>query len=405
MTEFHYSGTLADGKACQGSVRAADAQAARLRLMGQGIAPVRLTRADAAAVREGGDAAQGPVVRLKRAQVLQFTREMAHLKQANMPLDRALAILRETVTDPRVDAFLAQVQAGVRGGKSLYLSLLPFERDLGRQYLVLIRAGEASGALHTILQELTTQLEADDKLRNYIAASMTYPLILMVVAVLSVIILLAFVVPQFRQIFDSMGDKLPYTTQLVLQLSDFVRGHWMALMLSLLALGLLIRRWAVSAGGRQAIDSALLGIPLMGKVLENLQFALYFRTFGTLLQRGVPMVDALRIAVDTLTNAALREEMLPLTDKVKSGQRLSEGFATPRFARTSTRQLVRVAEETGQLDATLLSLSSRCEDEGRRVMGRVLAAMEPAIIIVLGMVVAFIIVAILGGVLSINDTI
>lgn len=403
MIEFLYSGTLADGKPCQGTVRAADTQAARLRLMGQGITPVRLSHADAAAVLPG--AAGGVGVRLKRAEVLQFTREMAHLKRANLPLDRALAILRETATNPRLQAFFAQVQEGVRGGRSLYQSLLPFERDLGRQYLVLIRAGEASGALHTILDELTTQLEADDKLRNYIAASMTYPVILLVVAVLSVVILLAFVVPQFRQIFDAMGDKLPYTTQLVLQLSDFVRGYWMALALALVALGWLLRRWAATAAGRQSLDATLLGLPLFGSVLANLQFALYFRTFGTLLQRGVPMVDALRIAIDTLTNTALRAEMEPLTAMVKSGQRLSAGFDTPRFARGSTRQLVRVAEETGQLDATLLSLSSRYEDEGRRTMARVLAAMEPGIIIVLGMLVAFIIVAILGGVLSINDTI
>lgn len=403
MTEFSYTGTLADGKSCQGTLRAADLQSARLRLMGQGITPVRLASAEAAA--NAAVAAAGSSVRLKRTQVLQFTREMAHLKRANMPLDRALAVLRETTVNVSMGTFLARVQEGVRGGKSLYQSLLPFERDLGRQYLVLIRAGEVAGALHTVLDELAAQLEAEDKLRNYIAASMTYPLILLVVAVLSVIILLGFVVPQFREIFDSMGDKLPYATQLVLQISDFVRGYWMVLALAILAIVLLARHWAGTTGGRSALDGALLGLPLVGRVLANLQFALYFRTFGTLLQRGVPMVDALRIAIDAFTNARLRQEMEPLTALVKGGQRLSAGFDSPRFAHTSTRQLVRVAEETGQLDVTLLSLSTRYEEEGRRTMGRVLAAVEPAIIIVLGMVVAFIIVAILGGVLSINDTI
>ncbi|MDE2413723.1 MAG: type II secretion system F family protein [Comamonadaceae bacterium] len=403
MIEFHYAGTLADGKPCQGSIRASDAQSARLRLLGQGITPVRLQGGDAAAAPAG--AGERPAVRLKRSDVLLFTREMAHLKQANMPLDKALAMLRETAGNERIKAFLARVQDEVRGGKSLYQALQPFERDLGRQYLVLVRAGEASGALHTILQELTTQLEADDKLRNYIISSMTYPVILLVVAVLSVILLLAFVVPQFRQIFDSMGDKLPYSTQLVLQASDFVRGHWMALLLGLAITVLLLSRWAGTAAGRRRIDGAVLAIPLMGKVLRNLQFALYFRTFGVLLQRGVPLVDALRIAIDTLTNQALRQDMEPLVAVVKTGQRLSSGLNSLHFAGTSTPQLIRVAEETGQLGSTVLSLSARYEDEGRRTMGRVLATMEPLIIIVLGALVAFIIVAILGGVLSINDTI
>jgi general secretion pathway protein F len=179
----------------------------------------------------------------------------------------------------------------------------------------------------------------------------------------------------------------------------------MALLAALAVVLLLVSRWAVTASGRMRLDGVLLDIPLMGKVLRNLQFAIYFRTFGVLLQRGVPMIDALRISIDTLTNTVLRHDMEPLVGVVKAGRRLSSGFVSRYFARTSTPQLIRVAEETGQLDATLLGLADRYEDEGRRTMGRVLATLEPLIIIFLGMMVAFIIVAILGGVLSINDTI
>jgi len=404
MTEFHYAGTAADGKPCQGSVHAPHAEAARLRLISQGITPVRLdTEADSAA--PAPLALAGRKARLNRADILLFSREMAHLKQANMPLDRALVMLKETAITPQLKGFIAKVEEGVRAGKSLYHSLLPFEQDLGRQYLVLVRAGETSGALHIILKELTAQLEAEDRLRNYIISSMTYPLILLVVAVLSVIMLLTFVVPQFRDIFDSMGDALPYYTRLVLDISDFFQSYWMALATALTALLWLAARWLATPAGRLRLDRALLEIPLMGRVLRQLQFAMYFRTFGVLLQRGVPMVDALGIAVDTLTNTVLRRDMEPLAGRVKGGQRISNGFALPHFAGTSTPQLIRVAEETGQLDSTLLSLADRHEEEGRRTMGRVLATLEPLIIIVLGILVAVIIIAILGGVLSINDTV
>ncbi|MBL7088016.1 type II secretion system F family protein [Acidovorax sp.] len=403
MIDFQYDGVMADGKACQGSIRAPNEETARLRLIGQGVTPVRIAGA-------GGESSQDVPrgrggVRLKRADILLFSREMAHLKQANMPLDKALAMLKETADTARLQVFISKVEEGVRGGKSLYQSLLPFESDLGRQYLVLIRAGETSGSLHVVLKELTVQLEADDKLRNYVISSMTYPVILLVVAVLSVILLLAFVVPQFREIFDSMGDKLPYSTRLVVDLSDMIRSHWMALLSGVTVMLFLGSRWTASADGRLRLDSLLLDIPLFGKVLRNLQFAVYFRTFGILLQRGVPMVDALRIAIDTLTNTALRKDIEPLVGLVKAGKRLSTGFVSPYLGKSSTPQLIRVAEETGQLDITLLGLADRYEDEGRRTMGRVLAAMEPLIIIVLGALVAFIIIAILGGVLSINDTI
>ena len=322
-----------------------------------------------------------------------------------MPLDRALAMLQEIANNDRLKAFVIRVTEGVRGGKSLYTSLQPFERDLGRRYLVMIRAGEASGGLTTVLKELTGQLEADDKLRNYIISSMTYPFILAGVAVLSVIILLAFVVPQFREIFDSMGDALPFLTRLVLNVSDFVRSNWMLLLLVFTAVAFVLSRWAASPTGRIRLDSGVLRMPLMGNVLRNLQLAIYFRTLGGLLQRGVPLVDALRIASDAVTNTALRKDLEPLVGIVKSGKRLSTGFTSAHFSQSSTQQLMRVAEETGDLDGTSLALADRYEEEGRRTMSRLLAAMEPLIIIILGVIVAIIIIAILGGVLSINDTV
>ncbi|MFD1710192.1 type II secretion system F family protein [Ottowia sp. GY511] len=403
MIDFQYAGTATDGKPCQGSIRAPSAEAARLRLIGQGITPVSLQGGDAAAAAMA--ATKSEEVRLKRADILLFTRELSHLKSANMPLDRALAMLQEIANNDRLKAFVIRVTEGVRGGKSLYTSLQPFERDLGRRYLVMIRAGEASGGLTTVLKELTSQLEADDKLRNYIISSMTYPFILAGVAVLSVIILLAFVVPQFREIFDSMGDALPFLTRLVLNVSDFVRSNWMLLLLVFTIVVFLLSRWAASPAGRIRLDSGVLRMPLMGNVLRNLQLAIYFRTLGGLLQRGVPLVDALRIASDAVTNTALRKDLEPLVGIVKSGKRLSTGFGSAHFSQSSTAQLMRVAEETGDLDGTSLALADRYEEEGRRTMSRLLAAMEPLIIIILGVIVAIIIIAILGGVLSINDTV
>ena len=399
MIDYQYAGTATDGKPCQGSIRAPSVEAARLRLIGQGITPISLRGGDGEAAAQL--AATNEEVRLKRADVLMFTRELSHLKSANMPLDRALVMLQEIANNDRLKAFVIRVTEGVRSGKSLYTSLQPFERDLGRRYLVMIRAG----GLTQVLKELTGQLEADDKLRNYIISSMTYPIILAGVAVLSVVILLAFVVPQFRQIFDSMGDALPFLTRVVLGVSDFVRHNWMLLALVAVMVGFGLSRWVASPAGRMKVDSGILRLPLMGNVLRNLQLAIYFRTLGGLLQRGVPLVDALRIASDAVTNTALRKDLEPLVGIVKSGKRLSVGFDTPHFSQSSTAQLMRVAEETGDLDGTSLALADRYEEEGRRTMTRLLAAMEPLIIIVLGMIVAVIIVAILGGVLAINDTV
>jgi general secretion pathway protein F len=403
MTEYQYSGVNRDGTTCSGQVQAANVDAVRLKLLSEGVQPLQIQEGEHAAVPNQSEFVSS--TRVKREDILMFTREMAHLKQANMPLDKVMVILKETASGEDLKQFIQGVEGGIRAGKSLHQSLIPFERDLGRQYLVMVKAGEASGSLGVVLKELAIQLEANAKLRNYLISALTYPLILLIVSLMSVVMLLTFVVPQFRDIFDAMGDALPLSTKLVLQFSDLIRVNWMMASILLAIAFLITSRWARTEGGRMSIDEAALGIPLLGKVIQNLQFAVYFRTLGMLMQRGVPLAEALGISLDTVNNHVLRSEVKPVVDIVKRGKRLSEAFRNNRFGSRGTMQLIRVAEESGQLEQTLLSLSERFEEESRRTMTRVLSTIEPLIIICLGAVVAFIIIAILGGVLSINETI
>lgn len=405
MIDYQYAGTTSNGAPCQGRIRAASVEAARLRLIGQGITPLRIGNGSADVHATAVHRPTSGHGALRRADVLLFTRELAHLTRANLPLDRALAMLREIATTERLRDFVSKVTESVRGGKSLHHALGPFEAELGRRYLVQIRAAEASGALSRVLGELAAQLEAEDKLRSDVISAMTYPFILIGVAVVSVVVLLLFVVPQFREIFDSMGDALPYLTRLVLDVSDGVRRLWMVLLVLLSAIGYTGWRWGHSPAGRLQFDRAVLRLPLLGKVVLQLQLSVYFRTFGSLLQRGVPLVESLRISADAVTNQALRLELEPLVDLVRSGRRLSTGFSATYFTPFGAAQLIRVAEETGSLAETTLALAERCEQDGRRTMGRLLAAMEPLIIILLGVVVAIVIIAILGGVMSISDTV
>ncbi len=402
MTErIRYKGLDAQGQPCEGVLQAPTLEAARLRLLGQGIRIVELQAGDAPA-----DAARGPRrASINAADVLLFTRELAQLKRANLPLDKALGILRDLAPTERLTQFVAAVGDGIRGGKTLHQALQPYEASLGRQYLAMIRAGEASGNLQLALTDLAAQLETDARQRGQLITALTYPAILLGVSVLSVFLLLLFVVPQFRDLFDSMGDALPLTTRWVLAFSDAVRLHWQAGLLLVLAVFVLMRRWHASPSGRLAVDRFLLGVPVLGEVVVSLQSAVYFRTLGMLLHRGVPMLDALRYAAETLTNQALAAEVQPLVEHVKAGKRLSDGFAGKRLGERGVTPLVRVAEETGQLDSTLTTLGERFDDDSRRVLARLLSMVEPIIIICLGTIVAFIIIAILGGVLSINETI
>ncbi|MCX7662919.1 MAG: type II secretion system F family protein [Tepidimonas fonticaldi] len=402
MTErIRYRGLDAQGQPCEGVLQAPTLEAARLRLLGQGIRIVELQAGDAPA-----NAARGPRrASINAADVLLFTRELAQLKRANLPLDKALTILRDLAPTERLQRFVADVADGIRGGQTLHQALQPHASSLGHQYLAMIRAGEASGNLQLALTDLAAQLEADARQRGQLVTALTYPAILLGVSVLSVFLLLLFVVPQFRDLFDAMGDALPLTTRWVLAFSDAVRLHWQVGLLLALAVFLLVRQWHARPSGRLAVDRLLLRLPVLGDVVAALQSAVYFRTLGMLLQRGVPLLDALRYAAETLTNHALAAEARPLVEHAKAGRRLSDGFAGQRLGERGAAALIRVAEETGQLAPTLTRLGERFEEDSRRVLARLLSMVEPLIIIALGTIVAFIIIAILGGVLSINETI
>lgn len=402
IESYQYRGTDAQGRHCSGTLKAPSIDAARLRLLGQGVRVLELSSGVS-----GGNSGTLNVsqFKLRTTDVLLFTRELAHLKRANLPLDKSLTILRDLATTQRLKQFVVVIGEGVRGGKTLHQSLQPYETSLGRQYLAMIRAGEASGNLQHTLSDLANQLELDARQRGQLITALTYPAILLGVSVLSVFLLLLFVVPQFRELFDSMGDKLPLTTQWVLMFSDIVRLHWQVILVLTLGVFLLSRQWYASPSGRLSIDAALLRVPILGSVIMNLQSVVYFRTLGLLLHRGVPMLDALRYAADTLTNHHMAAQVEPLLEHVKAGKRISDGLADKYLGQNGASALIRVAEETAQLHSTLISLSERFDEESRRVLARLLSTVEPLIIVCLGTIVAFIIIAILGGVLSINETI
>ncbi len=401
MTEFHYRSLDPAGSPRSGTIVASSIEQARRKLVAQGIQPLSVT----SEVQGDVSATKTENLRLTRADVLFFTRELYHLKAANVPLDKSLQILDETVHSRHLRAFIKSVHDAVRSGKSLHAALQPHQDFLGRKYLALIKAGEQSGALTHILQDLCSQLEADHKLRGYLTSALIYPSILLAVAVGSVVLLLVFVVPQFRDIFDAMGDALPLSTQWVIALSDFMKQHWTSLLIALCALLLLGNRWYHSVSGRLAIDGLQLRLPLLGPVILALQGAVYFRTLALLLQRGVPLPISLNISAEAVVNAQLRQQVLPLAELVKTGKPLSLGCRSIALGQGGVHQLLRVAEQTGQLQPTLTALSLRLEESARATLGRLLSVIEPLIIICLGLLVAFIIIAILGGVLSINDTI
>ncbi|MDH5310684.1 MAG: type II secretion system F family protein, partial [Gammaproteobacteria bacterium] len=272
-----------------------------------------------------------------------------------------------------------------------------------RFYLSMIRAAEASGNLGEGLDRLTTYLASSQALRNKVVSALIYPAILLAVAGLSVIILLTAVVPQFRPMFEEMGAALPMPTRIVLAVSDFLaaNGWWLPVVLA--GMFLLVQRTLASPASRRRIHAKLLGLPVVGSLVQAVDTARFGRSLGTLLSNGVPVLKGLAIARETMSNVVMAEAVDQAAHELREGGHLSRALMEAAVFPGLAMRLLKVGEESGRVDAMMLRVADIYDEEVELTIQRLLAMLEPVLIIGLGVVIAGIIVSVLVGIISIND--
>lgn len=414
MPDFAWRAADASGRMSQGRMDAASAEQAVLRLKGQGLVPVAVEPVEEASAKPSSMAAspyREPVQTRKwrreksvgHRDVVDLTHELSVMLRAGLPLAYALRVLIEMNGRPAVQSLLQGVLDDVKGGA-------PFSRALGRHealfgpfYISMVRAGEASGQLAQMLDRLSEHISRLAALRESVVSAAIYPAILLAVSLLSLAGMMGFVVPQFEQLFKDMGDALPMATQLVLALSHHVRD-WGYAWILVLGLGAWVARiWVGKPSGRLRLQAAVLKVPLIGAMVHRFQVAVFARTLGTLVDSGVPLLGALNIAVDTVSSQPVRLAMSGMLVPVKSGVRLAQAMAGTHQFEPLALNLVRVGEETGKLGPMLLELASLTDQRIEVGIKRLLTLLEPALIVVLGVLIAGIIVSILLGILSVNE--
>src|SRR6185369_6251602 len=273
----------------------------------------------------------------------------------------------------------------------------------GDFYINMVRSGEASGQLSNVLERLVEHMERLRALRESVISATIYPAILLFVALVSLVAMLGFVVPQFEKLFNDMGDALPLATRLVMGLGHAFQD-WGLVIVAVLALATWgARRWLRTPAGSRWWQSKVLRLPLLGGLLLKYQLNLFARTLGTLLGNGVPMLTALNISSNTMGNEVLRSRLSTVAPAVKQGGRLVEALAATGIFEPLAVNLVRVGEETGRTGPMMLELANILDREVQTGIRRALALVEPVLILLLGFLIASIIVSILLGILSIND--
>lgn len=404
MAVFAYRAADRRGQTIDGVMEAADPRAVVERLQRDAYFPIEIV-AQGQPRRFLGLAWQDlGRSRVAPRDLVSFTQQLATLVEAGLPLDRALAIQAELAPTARLRAIVGDVLRSVQGGSSLADALGKHHpRPFSRLYINMVRAGEKGGVLETTLRRLAELLEESQDFRDALVSALIYPVLLCGVGAAAVIFLMTFVIPRFASIFQDLGTAIPLPTLILLEASAIVQRYWWLLALLTVA-GLLGGRMVLStARGRLGADRLLLRLPVVGEVIVKSEVARFTRILGTLLRSGVAMIPALAVIREMLGNQVLARALDGLGDGARRGAGLARPMAESGVFPPLAVHMVRVGEETGRLEETLLQVAASLESDTRKLVKRLIALAEPCIILVMGLVVGFIVVAMLMAILSVTD--
>ncbi len=267
----------------------------------------------------------------------------------------------------------------------------------------MIRAGEAGGNLAEVLTRLSEYMESSQELKSTVSTALIYPAILLVMSVVSLLVMLIFVVPQFTEMFESAGKALPVSTQIVVGLAEILRSYWWLLLGIVVTVYYYLHFQLVNPGSKKVWDGRFLAIPLFGNIILSKETANFTRTLGTLLTNGVSLLAALAIARETVDNLVLVDAIADVQEQVKQGKLMSAALLEKNCLPKMALQMIKTGEETGRLEEMLLRVATVYDKQLKTAIQRLLAVLEPALILSLGLMIAGIIVSILLAILSVND--
>lgn len=402
MPLYRYKAVTPTGEMQEGDLEGPAQAAVVDRLQSMGLIAILVEETSTRVATRGGSSVFGKS-RVSQEDVAVFTQEIATLLKAGLPLDRCLEILIGLSANEPVRQLMTQMREEVRGGAALSKAMEAHPLVFNRFYLNMIRAGEAGGALEVVLQRLNEFMERSRDLRDTVKSALIYPAILVGVAVLSVVVLLMWVVPQFSQMFEESGKALPLPTQIVIAAGDFFRDYWWAMAAAIFGVYAWFTRQMQAPASRYRWDKRLLGLPLVGDLVGKLEVARFSRTLGTLLGNGVTLLTALSIVKETLNNTVMSEGLSTVATQLKEGKGLGKPLMETGLFPKLAVHLVQVGEETGKLQEMLIRVADIYDREVHTTVKRMLSLMEPVLILGLGLVIGGIIMSILVAILSVND--
>lgn len=403
MPSFDYIALDARGEQTTGTISAKDENDAVTQLRKSGLYPTSIGAGVSGSAKKQAQKAQkqrdkargGAKGRVGAKTLMIFTRQLATLVEAGLPLLRGLSVLAGQEKNRVMQSTINQLADAVQSGSTFSEGLGQHPKIFDKLYVNMVKAGELGGVLEIVLTRLAEYLEKAQKLRNRIISAMVYPIIVMVIAVGILCFLLGFIVPKFKSIFDDMlqGRPLPGLTQFIVDASDIVKTKWWIILVAILLIWGIWRVFASSASGRKTVDGWKMKLPGVGPVQLKSSISRFSRTLGTLVTSGVPILQALNITRDTSGNLVVADAIDKVHEAVKEGESVVAPLEASRIFPPMVTSMVQVGEETGQLPDMLLKVADVYDDEVDNAVDAMTSMIEPVMIVFLALVVGTIVIA------------
>jgi type IV pilus assembly protein PilC len=414
MPNFVYEAMNSVGQPVKAEVEAGSKEDAVAKIRALGYFPTKIAekaaRKAAQRTAAGAGAAARPGARRSAGKVsakilTQFTRQLSTLVDAGLPILRSLRILEQQQKPGPLRLGVRMVADDVEGGLSLSEAMAKHPRAFDRLYTNMVRAGELGGVLDVILQRLADFMEKAQALRRKVIGAMIYPAAVITFALAIVTLLLWKIVPKFKDIFGGLGAQLPPITQMLLDISTWVSGGgWILILGSPLGLWLGVRLLKISPGGRFFVDKTKTRLPIFGQIVSKTSVARFSRTLGTLLSAGVPILEAINITADTSGNEVFARALKKVRDGIREGENFSEPLRQAKLVQPMVVNMIDVGEETGDLDKMLDKIADTYDEEVAVLVQGMTALLEPVMVITLGVIVGFIVVALFMPMVSLMNT-
>jgi type IV pilus assembly protein PilC len=401
MATYNYVAKDALGKVITGTSEAENEQilVRRLREKGYWVQKVNAARSAARPQGQARAASSGGILasfgRVSGRDLAIFCRQFATMIDAGVSLVRCLAVLEEQTGSARLRQIIREIQGAVESGETLSRSLSRWPRVFSNLFVGLVRAGEVGGVLDETLNRLATFMEENERLRRKVKSAMTYPVLVIIFATSVVIGLVTFILPRFIEVFNDLGisDTLPAPTRILVQVSNFLTTKWYMLIVAILLLLIVVTQYQRTRIGRRHMDWLKLKVPIFGKLNHKICIARFSRTLSTLLTSGVPILQALETVAGAVDNEIMSDAILAARAAIREGEQIGDPLQRSGMFPPMVVQMVAIGEETGSLDAMLSKIADFYESEVDATLASLTAALEPILIVILGVIVGFIVIS------------